>query len=67
MMSFNVFGGVSVQVVEDKLVWVHCSHQRVRCLQETEDCQVENSSPPQGGKGQLLCPIVLILGFILTL
>lgn len=37
MVSFNVFGGVSVQVVEDELVGVHCSHQRVCCLQETEE------------------------------
>lgn len=37
MVSFNVFGGVSVQVVEDELVGVHCSHQRVCRLQETEE------------------------------
>lgn len=40
VVSVDVLGGVSVQTVDDELVWVQRRHQRVCCLKEIHDCLV---------------------------
>ena len=46
VVSVDVLGRVSVQTVDDELVWVHRSHQWVCCLKEIGNCPARKFTMP---------------------